>query len=174
MKKENPSKVIRNAVVGVSAIALLLIILAVMNSIPEIKNTIVVDIISVNLILRLIFLLFVVVALVYLIFPLSAALTNFIINLASESDVDVDDNSFRRIKIFSKRIVIFLTIPFIYLTLIFPLREFAALSERYSWMPLTFVYVILAIMIIILIILLLSIGPFVEALRKKKSEDLTN
>jgi hypothetical protein len=74
MQKEDSIKVIRNAVVGASAIALLLILLAVMNNIPEIKNTIVAEIISVTLILKLVFLLFVVVALAYLIFPLSATL----------------------------------------------------------------------------------------------------
>ena len=168
MQKENSSKVIRNAIVGTSAIALLLILLAVMNSIPEIKNTLIAEIVSVSLVLKLVFLLFIVIALLYLIFPLSAALNNLILNLASESNVIIDNNAMKRARIFSKRIVVFLIIPFIYLTLIFPLRDFAKLAERFTWIPLTFVYLIIAVMVIVLIILLISIGPFIEALRKKE------
>ena len=168
MQKENSTKIIRNAVVGTSAIALLLILLAVMNSIPEIKNTMIADIISVSMVLKLIFLIFIVVALAYLIFPLSSALVIVILNLAGESNVIVDDKALKRIRTFSKRVVVFLMIPLIYLTLIFPLRDFAKLSERYAWMPVTYVYIILGVMVIVLLILLISVGPFVEVLRKKE------
>ena len=168
MQKEDSTKVIRNSVVGASAIALLLILLAVVNSIPEIKNTMIADIVSVSMVLKLIFLIFIVVALVYLIFPLSSALVIVILNLAGESNVIVDDKALKRIRTFSKRVVVFLIIPLIYLTLIFPLRDFAKLSERYAWMPVTYVYIILGVMVIVLLILLLSVGPFVEVLRKKE------
>ena len=168
MQKENSTKIIRNAVVGTSAIALLLILLAVMNSIPEIKNTMIAEIISVSMVLKLIFLIFIVVALAYLIFPLSSALVIVILNLAGESNVIVDDKALKRIRTFSKRVVVFLMIPLIYLTLIFPLRDFAKLSERYAWMPVTYVYIILGVMVIVLLILLISVGPFVEVLRKKE------
>jgi formate hydrogenlyase subunit 4 len=70
--------------------------------------------------------------------------------------------------IFSKRLVVFIMIPLMYLTLISPLRDFAKLSERFTWMPLTFVYIIIAVMIIVLIILLISIGPLVVSLRQKE------
>ena len=113
-------------------------------------------------------LLFVVVALAYLIAPLGIALANFISNLASEGGTVIDDRAYKKIRIFSKRLVAFIMIPVMYLTLVPPLRNFAILSERFTWMPLAFVYIIIAAIIIVFIMLLVSIGPFVESLRKKE------
>jgi hypothetical protein len=168
MQRERQTKVIRNTIVGISAIALLLILLAITSNIPEIKNTMVADIVSFALILKLVFLIFVEVALIYLIFPLGDALANFILNLASESSTVIDEQAYKKIRIFSKRLVAFIMIPIMYVTLISPLRNFAKLSDKFTWMPLTFIYIIIAVVIIVFIMLLVSIGPFVESLRKKE------
>jgi MFS family permease len=171
MKKEDSASMIRKFIVGASAIALLLIVLAIITSIAEIKDTYVGEVISMAVLLKLIILLIIMIVVIYLLSPTSAALSRLIINLSRGSDAQIDEMSYKNIRTFSSRIVGFIFIPILFGILIGPFRDIARLAENLRWMPMAFAYIMLAAIIIALIVLLVSIGPLVEALRKPEKEE---